>query len=484
NFFLDMEKFTDGVLTKILSEREKYGRRSKIDKTAVVEFPAPNTNKPLHVGHLRNMALGESISRLLESQGYDVNRVNLYNDRGIHICQSMLGYKKWGEGREPDKKPDHFVGDYYVKFNQEAESDPILKEKAQEMLRDWEKGDPDTVELWKKMNEWVYEGHNKTYNKFGVSFDKIYYESDTYEKGKEIVEDGLKKDLFYEDETGAVKVDVGDLGEKVLIRSDGTSVYITQDLYLAEAKYQDFNFDRSIYVVGNEQNYHFRVLFKIFDMLDKSYAGNCYHLSYGMVNLPEGKLKSREGKVVDADDLICELVGMANEEVRKRNEISGSELENLAEKIGLGALKFFLLKFTASKDFTFQPEESVSFEGETGPYIQYSYVRAKRILEKSEKEKDNIDFGLLVKPEEKLLIKKMNKFPDILSEATESYDPHVLAKFVFELASLFSSFYEKHPVIDAENKDLEQARLTLVKAFSHVIKSSLYFLGIESPKKM
>lgn len=483
NFFINEAVFAREILESIRTT-ENYGYKPDKEKTAVVEFPAPNTNKPLHIGHLRNMALGESVSRLLESQGYNVKKVNLYNDRGIHICKSMLAYKKWGEGQEPDKKPDHFVGDFYVQYNKMESENPSLEDEAREMLRKWEEEDPEVRELWKKMNEWVLSGFDQTFNKFGIEFDKVYFESDTYDKGKQMVEEGVENGIFRKNESGAVVIDLEDLGEKVLLRSDGTSVYITQDLYLAQLKYDDFKFDKSIYVVGNEQDYHFKVLFNLLNKLDLEFAGDCYHLSYGMVYLPEGRLKSREGKVIDADELMEEIFDLAEQEIKKRGNLAENQVKDTAEKIGLAAIKYFLLKFSANKDFTFQPDESLSFEGKTGPYLQYSLVRAKRIREKSEIEVEgDINYQQLTKKQETALVKKMSNFSKVLEKSTDLYSPHLLAEYSFELSSKFNKFYETCPVIDAD-KETKKARMALVNCYIDIIKSCLKLLGIKEVEQM
>ena len=482
NFFFDVSKLTERTLKKIWSEKEKYGYREKNQRTVVIEFPSPNTNKQLHLGHLRNMALGESTSRIFESQGFKVVRANLLNDRGIHICKSMLAYKKWGESREPDKKEDHFVGDFYVLFSKKVKENPQIEDEAQELLKLWEAKDSETIALWKKMTNWANNGFNETFKKFGISFDKIYRESDLWEKGKEIILKGLENKLFYKDEVGKVVVDLGEqLGTKVLLRADGTSVYITQDIFLAQKKFDDFNYSKSIYVIGSEQNYHLQVLFKILKILKFEFADGCYHLSHGMIFLPEGKMKSREGTVVDADDIIDKLTDMARTEILSRREISESEINDTAENIAMAALKYFLLKFAASKDFVFNPEESISLYGKTGPYIQYSFVRANRIIQKIDKTPSlEVNFSLLNNPEEISLIKLLKDFPDILEQASSSYSPHLLAEYAHQLASAFNLFYEKHRVIGESDEDIQNSRLLLVECFRNVIKNCLYMFGINT----
>ncbi|MFX0090721.1 MAG: arginine--tRNA ligase [Candidatus Hodarchaeota archaeon] len=484
NFFFNESKLAKLTLEQIWKEKEKYGYLNKTDAAIVVEFPAPNTNKPLHLGHLRNMAIGESISRILEAQGYSVRRVNLYNDRGIHICKSMLAYKKWGDSKQPNKKPDHFVGDYYILYSQEEKNSPELIDEAQELLKKWEQKDPGTLDLWKKMNDWAITGINESFNRFDVSFDKHYYESDIWEEGKKIILQGLKDKIFSKDENDAIVADVGELGTKILLRPDGTSVYIVQDIFLAKLKHDDYKFEKSIYVVANEQNHHFKVLFKILEMLGYKFAKGCYHLNYGMVSLPEGRMKSREGTIVDADVLMNKLAEMAKDEIKSRREVTESNLNKLSESIGLAALKYYLLKFSAHKDFLFNPKESISFEGETGVFLLYSLVRAKKIQQKI-KQQATIDVNFnLFGNEEISLVKKMTNYPNIISKAADLYAPHILAKYTFELASIFNIFYENCPVSSEKNEDLKKARIVLVDAFIHVMRNCLYLLGIKEVEEM
>ncbi len=476
NFFFDEIFVARSILTEIWKHKEKFGFKRFNNKRLVVEFPAPNTNKPLHLGHLRNMCLGVSISRLFEAQGFRVFRVNLYNDRGVHICKSMLAYIKWGNNASPDKKSDYFVGDFYVLFSKRAKENPSLECEVQDLLRKWEAGDKDTVQLWKKMNRWALDGFKQTFRRFGLTFDREYFESDIYTKGKELVLGGLRKGVFAKDESGEVVADLGNLGKKVLLRKDGTSVYITQDLYLAKLKYKDFKYDQSIYIVCDEQDYHFNVLFKLLELLNFSFAKNCYHLSYGMVFLPTGRMKSREGTVVDADTLMNELSSLALKELESRNKISAVRLKKLADKIGLAAIRYHLLKSSSARSITFNPAESISFDGNTGPYIQYSLVRANKILKKSKLKPSvrvNFDFKESVEFD---LIKKLSLFSEVIARSTESYSPHILAVYAYELASLFSNFYEKCPVI---GETVDRNRLLLVKCFSVVMKSCLYLLGID-----
>jgi arginyl-tRNA synthetase len=481
------------ILENIFELKGDYGRirdiinnRKKGKKRIVIEYPSPNTNKPLHFGHIRNILLGKSLSNLLEYKGHNVFQVNLYNNRGIHICKSMLAYKKWGNNKEPDKKSDHYVGDFYVKFTEMGKKNVNLEQEAYDILRLWEQGDEETLKLWNRMNNWVLEGFNVTFEKLGISFDKEYFESDLYLKGKEIILNGLRKGIFEKAEDGAIYVRLTDkynLPDKFLIRSDGTTIYITQDIYLAYKKKEDFNYDRSIYVVGDPQIQHFKWLFAILDML--GFKEDNYHLSYGMISLPSGKMKSREGTVVDGDDVIGEVENLALIEVNKRYaDISESEKSRRAKIIGLAALKFFILKYSAVKGFIFKPDESISFEGETGPYIQYCYARIASIISKSEIQvSTNINWDLFIHKNELDLIKQLAYFPEIVNSAEETYNIHLIAQYLLTLCQIFNSFYSSCQVI-SENKELENARLLLIKCVQIVIKIGLEILGIETLDKM
>ncbi len=480
NFFFDRKKFTKKILTE--SKKKEYGAGNNSEKI-MVEYPAPNTNKPLHIGHMRNMAIGESISRIFEKRGCNVIRVNLLNDRGIHICKSMLAYKKWGKDKEPDKKSDHFVGDYYVLFANRSKENPELEKEAQEMLKKWESGDEDVLFLWKRMNNWAENGMEETFKRFGVKFDKVYKESEMYKMGKEMVMEGLKNNVFDKDDSGAIFFDLSDkdLDKKFLVRGDGTTLYVTQDLYLAALKYTDYRPDKSVYIVANEQNYHFDVLFILLEELRKlgfKFAEENIHLNYGMVRLTSGKIKSREGTKVDADDLMDEVKEMALNEIKKRKKSDLEDVDKLAEKIALGAIKFFLLKYSEYKDFTFIPKESLSLEGETGPYLQYSLVRAKKIIEKT---KETPKTEGLDEDEEFELAKKISKFPSKVESAAENYKPHLIANYAYELSSVFSKFYEKCNVIGDKK---EKERLGLLWSFIHVMRNCLDLLGIEEVESM
>ena len=482
---------TKSILQNIFELKNDYGRSREISENpkklrVVVEYPSPNTNKPLHFGHVRNMVLGKSLSNLLEYKKHDVFQVNLNNDRGIHICKSMLAYKKWGKDKKPDKKSDHFVGDYYVLYNEKAKDNDDLDKEAHEILKLWEAGDQKTIDLWKKMNKWAIDGFKKTYDKFGIKFHKEYFESELYLKGKKKIFEGLKKGLFEKTEDGAIiarlKVKYN-LDDKILIRSDGTSIYITQDIYLAYKKKEDFNYDRSIYIVGDPQIQHFKWLFAILDML--GFKEDNYHLSYGMISLPSGKMKSREGTVVDADDVIEEIENLALKEVNRRYpELDNDEKKKRAEIIGLAAVIFYLLKYNPIKGFVFKPDESISFEGETGPYIQYCYARIVSIISKSEKKiTKDINWDLLSHEKERFLIKQLVYFPEIIDTSEKTYNIHLITQYLLNLCQAFNSFYTSCKVI-SDNKDLEQARLLLIHCVQIVIKTGLNVLGIETLDKM
>lgn len=465
---------------------EKEKKKKSKPSNIVIEYPSPNTNKPLHFGHIRNLLLGRTLSNLLRYKGDKVFEVNLYNNRGIHICKSMLAYKKWGKNEIPNIKSDHFVGDYYVKYNRMEKKDKKLIEEVYDLLKLWERGDNRTKELWRKMNKWAFDGFNETFKKFNISFDKEYFESDIYEKGKEIILSNLEKGIFEKTEDGAVFAKLKEnynLPNKILLRRDGTSVYITQDIYLAFLKKQDFNYDKSIYVVANEQDLYFKQLFAILEMI--GFKEDKYHLSYGMVYLPEGKMKSREGTIVDADDIVEKMELLAYEEVNNRYpELSEEEKIERANIIGMSALTFFILKFNPKSDFTFNPEESISFEGETGPYIQYCYARIQSIISKSEEViNSNINWDLLSHDLEQYLFKELNYFPEIIDTATQNYSIHLIAQYLLNLCQIFNSFYSVCPVI-SDDKELEKARLLLIKCIQIVIKIGLNILGIEVLDKM
>lgn len=481
--------------------------------TVVVEFSSPNTNKPLHLGHIRNNLLGFSISRILDVLGYKVVKVNLVNDRGIHICKSMLAWQKYGKGETPGssgKKGDHLVGEYYVRFEREyrVEVEEMVKNgttaeearrnaplilEAQDMLRKWETGDTEVQALWKMMNEWVYEGFDQTYKALGVNFDRIYYESETYKLGKLLVAEGLKKGILQQRGDGSVWADLSSEGldEKLLLRSDGTSVYMTQDLGTAHQRYGEYRFLRHIYVVGNEQNYHFQVLRLVLSKLGYGWADNLYHLSYGMVELPEGKMKSREGTVVDADDLIAEMLDTAREmsaELGKLEGIDPGEIEEILGMVGLGALKYFILKVDPRKNMIFNPRESVDFNGNTGPFIQYTYARIQSVLRKAgetgRKVPENLPAGYIPNNEERDLIRSLAYYPSVVKEAGTEYSPALLANYLYELAREFNQFYHDHSILSADNGETEGFRLVLSSYTGEVIRSGMYLLGIDVPSRM
>ncbi len=494
--------------------QENYGfRKERSPKTYIIEYSSPNTNKPLHLGHIRNNLIGYSIANILKANGLKVIKTNLVNDRGIHICKSMLAWQKWGRGEKPEtsgKKGDHLVGDYYVRFDIEykkqvkelkdsghsqdyAEKNAPLILEAQEMLRKWESKDPAVIELWTKMNGWVYDGFNTTYKRLGVDFDRIYYESETYLVGRDTVMGGLKKGVFFKKDDGSVWVDLsGDgLDEKILLRSDGTSVYITQDIGTAQMRQHDYKFDNHIYVVGNEQNYHFQVLSLILDKLGFPWARDLYHLSYGMVELPEGKMKSREGTVVDADDLIDEMINIArhmSKELGKLEGLTSEEKGNVFRVIGLGALKYFILKVDPVKNMTFDPAESIDFNGNTGPFIQYTYARIKSVLRKAAESRisvpQSINTSTGIKDKEKAILKYIYDFPGIVIDAGETYNPAIIANFTYELVKEYNQFYHDFSILRAENEDVRDFRLLLSYVAAKVIESAFGLLGIELPERM
>lgn len=489
NVFVSREKATESVLKNILLSPESYGKTKSLSgRKIMIEFSSPNTNKPLHLGHLRNDALGESVSRILKFLGAEVYKVCIINNRGVHICKSMLAYKKFGNNETPESlgvKSDRFVGDFYVKFAKWASEDPGAEAEAQEMLRKWEAGDPDTVALWKKMNNWAVSGMERTYKRTGVSFDKYYFESDTYLLGKDAIAKGLEEKIFYKDEEGTTWVDLTEenLDKKVLLRKDGTSVYITQDIGTAIQRHNDWPFDQLVYVVGSEQIYHFKVLFLVLKKLGYSWADMLYHLSYGMVNLPEGRMKSREGTVVDADDLIDSLRDMAVEEIKVKNrEEAVGDINDVAEKIALGALHYFLLQVTPSKDMLFNPKESLSFNGDTGPYLQYMGARITSVLKKAEASPSVqgavSDYSLLDEEYEWELLKLLAKFPDVVDEAGRNMDPSRIALYLYELSKGFSRFYHECPILDEKNPVLSKTRLDLAKAVLVVLKNAMNLVMI------
>ena len=486
-----------------------FGKGELRNQKVMVEYSSPNTNKPLHLGHLRNNFLGWSIAEILKANGYDVIKSCIVNDRGIHICKSMIAWQRYANGATPEStgmKGDHFVGDYYVKFNdaykkeveelvaggmkqEEAEKEAPIMKSTQEMLLKWEKGDPEVMELWKKMNGWVYNGFDITYKTIGSDFDVTYYESDTYLLGKDTVDDGLKQGVFFRKEDGSVWIDLtaDGLDEKLVLRRDGTSVYITQDIGLAKKKYEEYKIDQSIYVIGDEQNYHMKVLKLICQKLKLPYADSIHHLSYGMVELPTGKMKSREGTVVDADDLVQEMIDISarhTQELGKVKDFPEDALQDLYETIGIGALKFFLLRVDPKKKMIFNPEESIDFHGFTGPFIQYTHARIKSILRKEQADAAYTlsKTGLL--PLEKELLVSIEQYGMVLKQSAEELNPSLIAIYAYNLAKTFNSFYAEHSVANAESEEKKQLRLRICGMTAIILSSSLQLLGMKVPERM
>ena len=504
-------------LLQAINADEQFGFVSATEDSPLVmiEYSSPNTNKPLHLGHVRNNLLGSSLARIVAANGNKVVKTNIVNDRGIHICKSMLGWLKYGNGETPEssgKKGDHLIGDYYVAFDQHYRQEvkelvaqgmdeekakqeaPLIKE-AHEMLVKWEQNDPEVRALWKKMNEWVYAGFDETYKMMGVSFDKIYYESDTYLEGKEKVMEGLEKGIFYRREDGSVWADLtkDGLDEKLLLRSDGTSVYMTQDIGTAKLRFQDFPIDKMIYVVGNEQNYHFQVLSILLDKLGFKWGKDLVHFSYGMVELPSGKMKSREGTVVDADDLIAKMIEDAyqvSKEMGKNEDIPEAEAREIARKVGLGALKYFILKVDARKNMLFNPAESIDFNGNTGPFIQYTYARISSILRKAKEA--GMDLSALttlsnqitLSEKEISLIQKLNSFEAAVRQAGQDYSPSGIANYCYELTKEYNQFYHDFSILKEEDDNIKQFRLMLSKCVAKVLNEGMGLLGIEMPERM
>jgi len=487
-----------------------YKKENSSGRTVMVEYASPNTNKPLHLGHIRNIILGYSVANILKTQGHKILKVSIVNDRGIHICKSMLAWQKFGNGETPQSsgmKGDHLVGKYYVEFDkaykkeiaelisqgktkEEAEKQAPSIIAAQEMLQKWESGDKEVKELWKTMNQWVYDGFDVTYSTLGVGFDKIYYESNTYILGKEIIQEGLAKNIFYKKENGSVAIDLSadGLDEKVVLRSDGTSVYITQDIGTAIERFKEHpDLKQLIYTVGNEQDYHFKVLFLILQKLGYAWAKECYHLSYGMVELPEGKMKSREGTVVDADEILDKMFFKAEKTTKELGKVEGfneEELKHLYKTIGAGALKYFMLKVDAKKKMLFDPKESIDFNGNTGPFIQYTYARIQSVLNKAGNVNASIDKKVELNELERELIKLIYEFPSILEESAKTYNPSHIANYVYELARIFSRFYHDCSILKEENETVKQLRLALAKQCGQIIKNGMNLLGIEVPNRM
>ena len=494
-----------------INDDENFGQLPATGKRVMVEFSSPNTNKPLHLGHIRNNLLGWSVSQLLKANGHEVIRVNLVNDRGIHICKSMLAWLKTGNGVTPEssgKKGDHLVGDYYVAYNklfvkeveeimaatgvskEEAEKQSTIQKEAQEMLFKWENGDPEVNALWRKMNGWVYDGFDITYNNLGISFDKTYYESQTYLLGKALVQGGLERGIFETHEDGSVwcNLSADGLDEKLLLRSDGTSVYMTQDLGTANQRYDEYQFDEHIYVVGNEQNYHFQVLKLILKKLGFEWSDSIYHMSYGMVELPEGKMKSREGTVVDADDLLEQMYSTAKETslaLGKIDNLTEEEQDKLFRMISLGALKYFIIKVDPKKTMLFDPKESIDFNGNTGPFIQYTHARIKSILRKAKDMGCEVSHaGNQLSDKEIELIKLISAYPDKVREGGDLHSPAIIANYAYDLAKEFNQYYHITPILKEENSELIGQRLMLISIVADVLTKAMAILGIELPERM
>ena len=512
-----------GLLNDIHAN-EKFGEKQVTADSplAMVEYSSPNTNKPLHLGHVRNNLLGWSLSKIMEANGYKVVKTNIVNDRGIHICKSMLAWQKWGNGITPEqagKKGDHLIGDFYVAFDKhyreelailtaqfqqegldeeaakaKAEQESPLMKEAHDMLVKWEANDPEVRALWKMMNDWVYAGFDETYKALGVGFDKIYYESNTYLEGKKKVEEGLAKGLFIRKEDNSVWADLTNEGldQKLLLRSDGTSVYMTQDIGTADMRFKDFPIDKMIYVVGNEQNYHFQVLSILLDRLGFKWGKDLVHFSYGMVDLPNGKMKSSEGTVVDADDLVASMIQnartLSEDKVNKLEDITEEEKNNIARIVGMGALKYFILKVDARKNMLFNPEESIDFNGNTGPFIQYTYARIRSILRKANAQGINIPASVEdnapLNEKEIALIQKMNDFGAAVAQAGVDYSPSGIANYCYELTKEFNQFYHDYSILNADTEDEKTTRLVLAQNVAKVIKNGMELLGIEVPERM
>ena len=515
--FLNLSISTDYwiELLKNIDNTEKWGTVAATETSplVMVEYSSPNTNKPLHLGHIRNNLLGYALSNIIAANGNRVVKTNIVNDRGIHICKSMLAWQKWGEGATPEsagKKGDHLIGDYYVAFDkhykaelaelmekdmskEEAEAASPLMAEAREMLVKWEAGDKEVRALWEKMNNWVYEGFDETYKRLGVDFDKIYYESDTYLVGKETVLEGLEKGLFYRRDNGSVWADLTNEGldEKLLLRSDGTSVYMTQDIGTAQLRFRDYPIDKMVYVVGNEQNYHFQVLSLLLDRLGFSWGKGLVHFSYGMVELPEGKMKSREGTVVDADDLMDEMINTARETSEelggKLNDLTAEEKAEINRIIGLGALKYFMLKVDARKNMLFNPKESIDFNGNTGPFIQYTYARTRSIERKAAEAGVNVDTANApagISEKECSIIRMLNEFPAVIRQAGTDYSPSGIANYTYDLAKEYNQFYHDYSILREENEETKAFRMLLTRNVGKVIKTAMNILGIEVPERM
>lgn len=492
NFSLDKKTLFKSVVTAALDSEKPYGEsRAKTGRKILVEYSSPNTNKPLHLGHIRNNVLGMAVINLLRAAGHEVVPASILNNRGIHICKAMVAYLHFGDGRTPEDegvKGDHFVGSMYVLFDKKQKEDPALMDEAREMLRKWEANDPETLDLWDRLNQWVYQGFDDTYQRLGSKFELVQYESNTYLLGREIVRTGLEKGVFQRKEDGSVWIDLNDVGldEKAVLRKDGTSLYVTQDLGVAVERFDSMKLDDAIYVVGSEQIYHFKVLFQIFKRLGFQWAENCTHLSYGMVYLPEGKMKSREGKVVDADDLMDEMKQMSLDVMERSHfSIDPDRRHKIAEEIGSGAIKYYILKFNPQKDIHFDPAKSLSFEGATGAYIQYCHARINSVLKKISGDYFR-DFNVehLGTPEEIALIRTLMQYPEIVQTGARELNPSRLAGYLWETAKSFNVFYTRNRIVNDAEPEVTLARAALSAATSKVIASGLTLLGIAPVEEM
>ena len=514
--FLNLNIANEYWLEKLISAHNdaKFGHvlPDMNSETVMIEYSSPNTNKPLHLGHIRNNLLGYSISEILKANGKKVVKTNIVNDRGIHICKSMYAWQKWGNGKTPENsgmKGDHLVGEFYVEFDkqykaeitelinqgfskEEAESKAPSILAARELLIKWEANDPEILNLWKMMNDWVYKGFDLTYKKLGVDFDKIYYESETYLVGKEEVLRGVRENVFYQKEDNSVWADLTEyeLDQKILLRSDGTSVYITQDIGTAKMRYDDFKIDKMVYVVGNEQNYHFQILAVLLNKLGFQWGRDLYHFSYGMVELPSGKMKSREGTVVDADDLIDEMIQVARDmsvELGKLESLSNVEAEDTFRMIAMGALKYYILKVDPRKNMMFNPTESIDFNGNTGPFIQYTYARIKSVLRKSTENNISVNSNVKLNSfsmKEKDLLKRITLFPEVVKEAGDKYSPAIVANYCYELVKEFNQFYHEYSILSEPDEDMRNFRLVLSATVAEIVKKGMNLLGIEMPERM
>ena len=492
NVRVAMDSLVSDLSKNVLENGDNWGNtQSMKGRRIMVEFSCPNTNKPLHLGHVRNDCLGASVSRILKANGAQVMKVNLINNRGVHICKSMLAYQKFGNGETPEStgiKGDHFVGNWYVRFARWEKEDPDADRQAQDLLVKWEDGDPQTISLWKLMNGWTISGMEETYRNMGISFDRYYFESDTYKLGKDKVLDGLERGVFQRQEDGAVYIDNTDIGldRKILLRKDGTSIYITQDIGTAISRHEDWPFDSLVYVVASEQQYHFKVLFHVLDKLGYPWAKNLHHLSYGMVFLPEGKMKSREGTVVDADDLMASLSEMARGQImEKGREEELEDIDATAHDIALGAINYYMLQFDPAKDITFNPRESLSFNGNTGPYLQYMGARICSMLRKYDgPAADSFDPALLSAEDEREILKLIGSYPEVVAKAGEKYDPSYICAFLYDLSKKFSKYYHDTRILNAETPALVSARVALCRMVLQCLKNAFFLVGIPFLERM